>query len=60
MTEISRKNLEYTLVTQGIENIIPSREAISLCEKISDGLISADTAILTILKSHGIQQVSHH
>lgn len=60
MTEIRKKEIEYTLVTQAVESIIPSRNAIALCEKMSEGLISADAAVSAILNAHGINRVVKH
>lgn len=60
MTEIRKKEIEYTLVTQAVESIIPSRNVITLCEKMSEGLISADAAVSAVLNAHGIKRVVKH
>ena len=55
MSESGKRAIEYTLATQAIENIIPSTEAVSMCEEISDGHLSADAAVAAILIAHGVK-----
>lgn len=60
MTQRSKKHLEYTLATHAIENLIPSKDAVQLCAKVSDGKLSADAAVASILKKYGLsREVSH-
>ena len=54
MTSKARKNLEYTLATHEIEGLCPSDYAISLCERMAEGEITADEAVNAILKYHKI------
>lgn len=58
MTQKSRKQLEYTTATHAVEHLTPSRDAMRLCEQISDGKISADTAVETLLRLYGLKRVS--
>ena len=53
------KQLEYTLATHEIENLHPSAHAMELCERLSDGKISADEAVASILKNYGIVTGKH-
>lgn len=46
--------MKYTLSTQAVEGIAPSQEAISLCQQISDGKISANQAIEIIKEKYGV------
>ena len=45
MTKKAERNLKYTLATHAAEHMMPSRKAISLCEKIANGQISGDMAV---------------
>lgn len=54
MTQKAMKQLEYTLATHEIENLHPSDHAIELCERMSEGKISADEAVTSILENYGI------
>lgn len=50
MTPKSRRLLEYTVSTHMIEQLAPSQDALHLCEQVSDGRISADAAVETLLQ----------
>ena len=54
MTQKAMKQLEYTLATHEIEDLHPSDHAIELCERMSEGEISADEAVTSILEKYGI------
>lgn len=54
MTQKAMKQLEYTLATHEIENLHPSDHAVELCVRMSEGKISADEAVASILKNYGI------
>ncbi|HIR57244.1 MAG TPA: antitoxin VbhA family protein [Candidatus Gallacutalibacter pullicola] len=56
MTQKNRKQIEYAVSTQALEKLIPSKEALRLCEQISDGEISANDAVSFILKQHSFQK----
>lgn len=58
MTQKSKKQIEYTLATHAVERLTPSKEAIRLCELISDGKMSADRAVDTLLSQYGLKRVS--
>ncbi len=55
MTQRSQQQINYTLATHAIEKLIPSKNALRLCEQISDGKMSADTAIMEILRQYGLR-----
>lgn len=57
MTKKSKRQLEYTIATHAVERLSPSREAIRLCEQVSDGEISADSAVEALIRLHGLKQV---
>ena len=60
MTQRAKKHLEYTLSTHAIEKLTPSDEAIRLCVQVSDGKISADAAVASILQQYGYsREVTH-
>ena len=60
MTQKSRKQIDYALSTQAIENLFPSKEALRICEKVSNGQISTDEAVASLLKQYGLRQISAH
>lgn len=60
MTPKAQKNLEYTLATLEIEGLRPSDHAISLCERMAEGEITADEAVNAILEYYGISSQSIH
>lgn len=55
MTKKAKSNIKYTLATHAAERMAPSREAITLCEKIADGRISGDAAVEQIKRHYGLQ-----
>lgn len=57
MTQKSKRNIEYTKATHAVERLIPSKNALLLCEQISDGKVSANAAVDAILRLHGLKQV---
>jgi hypothetical protein len=57
MTQRTKQKIEYTLATHAIERLIPSKEALHLCEKVSSGAMNADAAVLSLLKQYGLEQV---
>ena len=56
MTQKSKKHLDYTVCTYAVEQLVPSRDAMQLCEQISDGIISADVAVEKILQLYDLKQ----
>ncbi|NMA37379.1 MAG: hypothetical protein GX942_03625 [Papillibacter sp.] len=54
MSRETQQYMKYTLSTQAIERIIPSEEAILLCQKISDGKLNANTAVDKIKQKYGL------
>ena len=56
MTQRSKKQIEYTLATHAIEKLIPSEEAIYLCEQMASGMINADEAVSSILEQYGLSK----
>ena len=56
MTQRSKKQIEHTLATHAIEKLIPSEEALSLCEQMASGAIKADEAVSSILEQYGLVQ----
>lgn len=57
MTQKGKRQLEYNASTYALERLIPSQDAMCLCEQFSDGKISADTAVETLLRLYGLKQV---
>lgn len=55
MTPKAKESLKYTLATLAIEKVIPSRRTVRLCEKITEGRISADSAVEQIIRYYGIE-----
>lgn len=55
MTNWAEQNIQYTLSTQAVEHIIPSKEALLLCEKLSEGKINANAAVDTIKLKYGVE-----
>ena len=41
----SKQKIEYTLATHAIEKLIPSEEALRLCEQMASGAIKADSGM---------------
>ena len=60
MTQKSKKQMEYTLSTHYVENLVPSSDAMSLCEQLTEQTISADAAVAMILRQYGLEKVSAH
>ncbi len=60
MTQRSQQQINYTLATHAIEKLTPSKNALRLCEQISDGKMSADTAITEILRQYGLRSGNGH
>ena len=60
MTQKSKKQIEYTLSTHAIERLTPSREAIRLCEQLSDGKINAEQAVDLLLRQYGLKRVARN
>lgn len=54
MASLAEQNLKYTLSTQAIERATPSKEAIKLCEHMSQGKVTANVAVDLIKKKYGI------
>lgn len=54
MIRTAQQNMKYTLSTQAIERVTPSKDAVRLCEKLSDGKISANAAVETIKRKYGL------
>jgi len=52
MTPKAKESLKYTLA---VEKVTPSRKVVRLCEKISEGRISADNAVKQIKRYYGIE-----
>lgn len=50
----SSQNLKYTIATQAIDRVTPSKDALSLCEKLSTGKISANDAVDAVKKKYGL------
>lgn len=48
------QKLQYTLSTQAIERVVPSKEAVRLCEKLSAGKLTANAAIDLIKAQYGL------
>lgn len=56
MTQKSQRQLEYTVSTHAVERLAPSRDAMRLCEQISDGKINADAAVEKLLQMYGLRR----
>lgn len=54
MIRSAQQNMKYTLSTQAIERITPSKDALRLCEKLSDGKLSANAAVDAIKQKYGV------
>lgn len=57
MTQEVTKQMKYTLTTHMIEKLTPSRNALDLCEQIAAGKMSADAAVIALLKQYGFDAV---
>lgn len=60
MTPKAQKNLEYTLATHALEGLRPSDHAISLCERMAEGEITVDEAMVSIIEYYGISSQFIH
>ncbi len=58
MNRTAQQDMKYTLSTQAIERVTPSKDALRLCEKISDGKLSANAAVDAIKQKHGVTRGS--
>lgn len=56
MVNLSERNLKYTLSTQAIERISPSKHAVRLCEHMAEGKLTANTAVNLIKKKYGVSE----
>lgn len=56
MPQKSKRQFEYTTATHGIERLTPSRDALRLCEQVSDGEITADTAVEMLLQFYRLKR----
>lgn len=54
MTLQGEKQLEYTLATHAVEQLVPSEEALRLCEQMADGAVTADAAVSSVLERYGL------
>jgi hypothetical protein len=54
MIRTAQQNIQYTLSTQAIERVTPSKDALRLCEKLSDGKLSANAAVDAIKQKYGL------
>ncbi len=54
MVNIAEQNLKYTISTGAIEKAIPSKNAIKLCESMSQGNITANAAVDLLKKKYGL------
>ncbi len=55
MTQKAKDHVQYSIATHTAEKMAPSREAIHLCEKITNGQISGNEAVEPIKRSYGIE-----
>lgn len=55
MTEKQKESIKYTLATCAAESLIPSKEALKLCQKIASGKLSGEKAVNEIKKQYGIK-----
>lgn len=60
MTQKKSQQIEYVLSTHAIERLFPSKEAVRLCERMSDGTLSAKEAVASVLKAYGLKQGADH
>lgn len=54
MTLQSKQKIEYTLATHAIDKLIPSEEALCLCEQMASGAIKVDETVSSILEQYGL------
>ena len=60
MTQKTKKQMDYALSTQAIEDLFPSKRALRLCERVSRGELSTDEAVASLLRQYGLKQSSAH
>lgn len=60
MTREASKQIEYSLSTLAIEKLSPSREAMKLCEQMSDGEISTEAAVAAIINRYSSRRMKHN
>lgn len=53
-------NVRYTLSTHAAEKMIPSKEAIRLCERTESGEMTADDAVRAIQEKYGLSRGAHN
>lgn len=51
------EQLKNTLSTLAIEKLVPSQEALRLCEENADGQISMEEAIERLIRLYGVKNV---
>ena len=60
MTREASKQIEYSLSTLAIERLSPSQEALKLCEQMSDGKISTEAAVASIIKLYSKRRMKQN
>ncbi len=60
MTKRSQQQINYTLATHAIEKLTPSKNALRLCEQMTDGRMNADAAVTAILRQYGLKKAGIH
>lgn len=60
MNSKERRSMEYVLTTHAIERLTPSEKAIGLCRKVTNGAMSADSAVSALLKEYGVKRMHSH
>lgn len=58
MTQKAKKQIEYTLATNAIEHLTPSKRAIQLCNQMSEGKLDADSAVISLLRQYGLSEAA--
>lgn len=58
MAYLAKQSIEYTLSTQAIERAIPSKDAMRLCELMSQGEVAANAAVDLLKKKYGVSDRS--
>ena len=52
MQEQTNRHLKYTLGTLAVERLTPSKHAVRLCAKLSEGKISVDQALRSVKEKY--------
>lgn len=60
MSGREKQRMEYVLNTHAIERLTPSEKAIGLCRKVTNGAMSADSAVSALLKEYGVKRMRAH